>query len=113
MSLLPLPKPRARSLLAALPDVGHSLRCPPPQCLTPTNEWSWCCSGGRRPWPCWAWGSTVKGAGGPSELGVLCMSPHPRTCHFMGGGSANSSHQVPSRPQAGPQQVGVAAVAGR
>lgn len=29
MSLLPLPKPRARNLPAALPDVGHSLGCPP------------------------------------------------------------------------------------
>jgi len=29
VSLLPLPKPRARSLPAALPDVGHSLGCPP------------------------------------------------------------------------------------
>ena len=58
-------------------------------------------------------GSAVNGSGGPSELGVLCMSPHPRTCHIMGGGSANSPHQVLSRPQAGPQQVGVAAVVGR
>lgn len=58
-------------------------------------------------------GSAVNGAGGPSELGVLCMSPHPCTWHIMGGGSADSPHQVLSRPQAGPQQVGAAAVAGR
>ena len=42
---------------------------------------------------------------------MLCMSPHPCTWHIMGGGSADSPHQVLSRPQAGPQQVGAAAVA--
>lgn len=41
MSLLPLPKPRAGEPPCCSPRCGHSSDAPPPQCLTPTNEWSW------------------------------------------------------------------------
>lgn len=89
MSLLPLPKPRARSLPAALPDVGHSLGCPP-QCLTATNGWSWCCSG-RRPWPCWARVALLMGQEDPASWGCCA-------CLLTRAPATSWVEAVPTRP---------------